>query len=68
MDLRDHFWAVASASNINDFKMAVAALETIDPREENALNAAAWLRRVPDHLWSRAYSIDSCKSDILQII
>lgn len=65
MELRDHFWAVIAVGNIHDFRRVMTTLESTDPRVENALNAVEWLKNQPSHLWSRAYFIDSYKSDIL---
>ena len=42
MELRDHFWLVASTGNIHNFKRAMVALERADPKPGNVLNAAEW--------------------------
>ena len=49
MELRDHFWVVASTGNIHNFKRAMVAFERDDPKQGNVLNAAEWLKRVPPH-------------------
>ncbi|XP_071907708.1 uncharacterized protein [Coffea arabica] len=64
-ELKEYFWAAASAGNIRDFKIAMAELERADPKVGEAMNAAGWLNRIPAHLWSRSHSSSSCKSDIL---
>ncbi|XP_027156045.1 uncharacterized protein LOC113756608 [Coffea eugenioides] len=60
-ELSELFWATASATNVDDFKRALNALEIAQPQNEENLTVAGWL---PYHLWSRAHYGMAAKIDI----
>ncbi|XP_027150426.1 uncharacterized protein LOC113750673 [Coffea eugenioides] len=63
-ELRELFWATASATNVDDFKRALNALEIAQPQNRENLTTAAWLKKLPYHPWSRAYYEITAKTDI----
>ncbi|XP_071914095.1 uncharacterized protein [Coffea arabica] len=63
-ELRELFWATASATNGDDFKRALNALEIAQPQNGENLTAAGWLKRLPYYLWSRAHYGMAAKTDI----
>ena len=64
-DLKELLWNIALATNIDDFKRAMADLERADPQHRDNLIATSWLKRLPLHFWSRAHYGTSAKIDIL---
>ena len=58
-ELKDLFWAAASAGNEVDWKLAMNSLE------KASKDAAEWLQKVPSVLWSRSHFRQSSKCDIL---
>ncbi|XP_027184246.1 uncharacterized protein LOC113782560 [Coffea eugenioides] len=63
-ELRELFWATASATNIDDIKRALNALEIAQPQNEENLTAAGSLKKLPYHLWSKAHYEMTAKTDI----
>ncbi|XP_027156753.1 uncharacterized protein LOC113757863 [Coffea eugenioides] len=51
------------ATNVDDFKRALNALEIAQPQNGENLTAAGWLKRLPYHLWSRAHYGIAAKTD-----
>ncbi|XP_027183865.1 uncharacterized protein LOC113782155 [Coffea eugenioides] len=64
-ELRELFWVTTSATNVDDFKRALNALEISQPQNGEDLTVASWLKRLSYHLWSRAYYGIAAKADIL---
>ncbi|XP_027166420.1 uncharacterized protein LOC113766425 [Coffea eugenioides] len=63
-ELRELFWATVSTTIIDDFKRALNALEIAQLQNGENLTIAAWLKRLPYHLWSRAHYGIAVKTDI----
>ncbi|XP_027099094.2 uncharacterized protein [Coffea arabica] len=58
-EMKDMFWAAASAGNEREWKMAMIELEKTNKE------AAEWLSRIPPALWSRSHFTGYSKCDIL---
>ena len=58
-EMKDMFWAAASAGNEKEWKVAMIELEKANKE------AAEWLSRIPPTLWSRSHFTGSSKCDIL---
>ncbi|XP_071905882.1 uncharacterized protein [Coffea arabica] len=63
-ELRKLFWTTASATNVDDFKRALNASEISQPQNGENFTAAAWLKSLPYHLWSKAHYGIAAKTDI----